>query len=157
MENLTREVTAGAAGGLAGGIVLTGAMLAAERLGLVDKSLPVKVERWTAYHAGVDPEDLKGPVTIGEEAVAHSGHLVASAALGATYGVLRARYDAPAVSSGLVFGLGLFALNLGVIGPALTITRKPWNERPRILGQRAVLHALFGVVTAVVAERIARR
>src|SRR3712207_5545930 len=116
MESVTREATAGAIGGLAGGAVLAGAMLAGERVGYADRPLPVKVEPWIAYHAGADRNRLKGPVTGEEEVMAYGGHLVASSALGAADGVLRGRLALPPVATGLLFGLGLHALNLGLLG-----------------------------------------
>lgn len=157
MDNLMRETAAGAIGGLAGGAVVTGAMLAATRAGLDERTLPVKIERWAAYHAGADRKRLKEPVTAEEEMIAQGGHLVVAAALGASYGVLRARLDLPPVATGLLFGLGLHALALGVIGPALTITKKPWNQSAGEHALRLGMHAAFGVIMAVVAERLARR
>jgi len=153
MENMTRDVAAGALGGLAGGAVLTGAMLMAERMGIEKITPPAKVGRWAAYHAGADPKSLKGEVTAQEEAMAEGGHLVASAALGAAFGAMRARYELPAVPTGLAFGLGLYALNFGLVGPALTITRKPWNVPPSRHAERALLHAAFGLVLGLVAHQ----
>jgi len=157
MQDYSRNIAAGAVGGLAGGVVLTGAMLMAERAGLEPITPPAKVGRWMSYHAGADRRSLKQPVSAREEAIAEGGHLAASATLGAAYGALRATYDLPPVTSGIAFGLGLYALNFGLLGPALTVTRKPWNVEPTRHAQRALLHAVFGVVVGLVAERVARR
>jgi H+/Cl- antiporter ClcA len=156
MEGLSRDVTAGAVGGLAGGIVLTGAMIAADRFG-IEKPLPLKVERWAAYHAGADRASLKRDPDASEEALAYGGHLAASLALGAAFGAMQGRVDVSPTVSGLLFGLGVHAINLGLIGPALTITKKPWNKSPSLHAGQLAMHAVFGVVAALVARNIARR
>jgi len=156
MEGLSRDVTAGAVGGLAGGIVLTGAMIAADRFG-IEKPLPLKVERWAAYHAGAPRERLKRDPDMQEEAIAYGGHLAASLALGAAFGALQGRVDLSPTVSGLLFGMGVHAVNLGVLGPALTITKKPWNQTPATHARRLAMHAVFGVVAALVAREVARR
>jgi hypothetical protein len=156
MNQMSRDVTAGAVGGLAGGIVLTGAMMAADRFG-VEKPLPVKVERWFAYHAGADRETLKREPGLQEEAVAYGGHLAASLALGAAFGAMQGRVDVSPTVSGLLFGMGVHALNLGILGPALTITKKPWNQTPATHARRLAMHAVFGVVAALVAREVSRR
>lgn len=56
-----------------------------------------------------------------------------------------------------MFGLGLYPLAHWLVGPLLGLTRVPWREPPMKLGQRAVLHAVFGSVTALVADRLGRR
>jgi hypothetical protein len=43
------------------------------------------------------------------------------------------------------------------VGPSLGVTPKPWRDAPSSLAQHAMLHALFGVATALAAERIAPR
>jgi hypothetical protein len=156
MNPMSRDVTAGAVGGLAGGIVLTGAMMAADRFGL-DDALPLKVERWAAYHAGADRGSLKRGPGAAEEATAYGGHLAASLALGAAFGAMQGRVDVSPTVSGLLFGLGVHALNLGVLGPALTITKKPWNDTPATHARRLAMHAVFGVVAALVAREVSRR
>jgi hypothetical protein len=156
MNQMSRDVTAGAVGGLAGGIVLTGAMMAAERM-TGERPLPVKVERWVAYHAGADRETLKRDPEMGEEAIAYGGHLAASMALGAAFGAMQGRVDVSPTVSGLLLGLGVHAINLGLVGPALTITRKPWNKTPGTHARQLAMHAVFGVVAALVARKIARR
>ncbi len=156
MNQMSRDVTAGAVGGLAGGIVLTGAMLAADRFG-IEKPLPLKVERWAAYHAGADRASLKRDPDASEEALAYGGHLAASLALGAAFGAMQGRVDVSPTVSGLLFGLGVHAINLGILGPALTITKKPWNQTAGTHARRLAMHAVFGVVAALVAQQVARR
>jgi len=156
MNMMTRDMTAGAVGGLAGGVVLTGAMIAADRFG-IEKPLPLTVERWAAYHAGADRKSLKQDPTVEEEALAYGGHLVASVALGAAFGAMQGRMGVSTVTSGLLFGLGVHAVNLGVLGPALTITKQPWNQTPGMHARRLAMHAVFGVVAALVAREVTRR
>ncbi len=155
MQSMTRDIAAGAAGGLAGGIVMSGAMVMAEHFGLEPMTPPVKVGRWASYHAG-NRERLKEDVTVREEAFAETGHLVASAALGAAFGALRGQVALPPVVSGLAFGLGLYAINYGALGPALTVTKKPWNVSPVQHAERAAIHAVFGMVIGLVANALSK-
>ena len=57
----------------------------------------------------------------------------------------------------LAFGLGFYALAYGIVGPALGVTREPWRSTPASLARHAAMHALFGVATGVVADRLVRR
>lgn len=67
----TKDLAAGAVGGLVGGLVMTAFMTVATRLGIIDTSLPVKVERWAENQAGVE----NGLTGIREEVTAQGGHL----------------------------------------------------------------------------------
>jgi hypothetical protein len=87
---------------------------------------------------------------------AHAGHLTLSAIAGAAYGAMPPRGARP-VPAGLAFGLGFFALAYGLVGPALGVTPKPWRGSPGSFLRQGMLHALFGVTTAAVADGLARR
>lgn len=145
-----KDIAAGAAGGLAGGLVMTAFMTVATRAGIIGTSLPVKFERWTVDKAGVENR-LTG---VREEVAAQAGHLVFSAALGGLYGAVRSIFRLQPIPSGPLYGASLYALNLGVLGPASGITKGPWNERPTTAGRRLMMHVVFGTVTALVARRL---
>lgn len=147
------HVLAGAAGGLAGGLVMTSFMTIATRLGIIDTILPVKVARYAEEKARLDNR----PSGLSEEVMAEAGHLVFSTALGALYGGARSTFRLPAFPSGPIFGAGLYALDLGIVGPATGVTKGPWDEKPTVAGRRLFMHVVFGTVTALVADKLRRR
>lgn len=147
---MRREVAAGAIGGLAGGAGMTGFMMLSQRAGFVDEPFPVKVERWAEGRLGV--AGRLGPRR--EMAAGMGGHLAYSAAMGGVYGALRSAFSLPTLPTGPLYGLGLYAVNMLGIGPALGITKGPANERPTVVGRQLMMHAFYGVVTALVAKRL---
>ena len=148
--SLTKTIVAGAAGGLAGGLVMTAFMTVATRAGIIKTPLPVKVERWAEDQAGIQD----GRTGIEEEVTAQAGHLAFSAGLGALYGAMLSAFRLPAIPSGPIYGASLYALTLGALGPAAGITKGPWNEEPATAGRRLMMHLIFGTVTALVAQRL---
>jgi hypothetical protein len=151
-----RDAVEGAIGGLAAGAVLTVAMLLAERLA-GEPSDGVQMLRRGERELDLPHRQVMARPTLGEEVAAEGGHLLLSALLGAGFGVLRRGLGLPPQQAGLVLGLGFYPLAYGVVGPLLGLTPPPWREQPFKLGQRAVLHAVFGSVTALVADRLGRR
>lgn len=145
----TNHLLAGAIGGLAGGVVMTMAMTAGKKAGIIERPLPVRVERWATDRMGIDR-----PAPEHEDAVAQGGHLVYSALLGAGYGALRSALDLPALPSGPLYGAGIYALTLGGVGPALGLTGGPWDEPKTTAGRRLMMHLVYGAVTAIVAEQV---
>jgi hypothetical protein len=75
---------------------------------------------------------------------------------GASYGLATRGDGASPVLGGLVFGLGFHAVAYEMLGPALGVTPAPWRDSGANQLQHAALHAVFGVVTAVVTDRLAR-
>lgn len=90
-----RDAINGAIGGLAGGLVLTGAMLLAERM-TGEPSDGVQMLRRGARELDLPRRRVMAPPTLGEEIAAEGGHLVLSALLGAGFGVLRRGLGLPA-------------------------------------------------------------
>jgi hypothetical protein len=155
MRDTARHLAAGAAGGLAGGLVLSAVMLGLEaRSG--EASDLVRLQRRTAGRVGRPRRGERAPPTAAEEASAHAGHLALSAVAGAAYGVLKRDGTSP-VAAGLAFGLGFHALAYGLVGPALGVAPRPWRDGAGSLVQHGLLHALFGAVTGVAADRFAER
>lgn len=149
----TEEFAAGALGGLAGGLVMTAAMMAGRRAGMIETPLPLAIERDLEARAGVAERTGAGQ----ERGLALAEHLTISAAFGAGYGALRAAFALPAIPAGPLYGLGVYALNLGGVGPALDLTPGPWNEAPLTVARRVMMHAVYGTVTALVADQVRRR
>ncbi len=151
--SMVEEIGAGAAGGLAGGLVMTVAMMVGKKIGTIDTPVPLKVERKLEEHAGVAGHT--GPKQ--EKALAMVEHMALSAGSGAAYGALRSKLGLSAIPTGPLYGLGVYVLNLGEVGPALGATAGPWNEHPMTVGRRVMMHVVYGVVTALVAEQVRRR
>jgi hypothetical protein len=75
--------------------------------------------------------------------------LLFSAALGAGYGALHGTLRLRPL-----YGLGIYALTLGAAGPSLGVTPGPWNQKPLTVGRQLMMHAVYGAVTALAAERV---
>ncbi len=91
----------------------------------------------------------------GEQTVSHGGHLVLSAVAGAVYGAAKPDGVSPVVA-GTVFGATSYGLAYGVLGPVLRVTPKLTRDTTASVVQHGRFHVLFGVTTAVVADRVAK-
>ncbi|MDP9311452.1 MAG: hypothetical protein M3R24_11310 [Chloroflexota bacterium] len=144
------NVVAGAVGGLAAGLVMTAFMTAGKQTGMIEEPLPLKYERKLEDLAGIEQRPGETQAMV----LSQGEHLLFSAALGAGCGALSAALDLPAIPAGPPYGLGVYALMLGAVGPAMDITAGPWNEEPLTAGRRVMMHLVYGTVTAVVAEQV---
>lgn len=156
MSATIRDLIAGGLGGLAGGVAVSAMMLAMEQRTGAPSEL-VKLGRKTAARLGA-PHRLRGAdPDSAEQAMSHGGHLALSAAAGALLPTLRHATGLSTVPAGLLFGLGFYLLAWGGADPALSLTPTPAQEGAATVGQRLMIHAVFGTVTAFVADRFARR
>lgn len=147
--NFADGIKAGAIGGLAGGLVMTMAMVMGKRAGIIDVPLPVRVERYLEGRL-----KTAGPeIPPDEMALSMGGHLLFSAVLGALYGVIGLTLRLPLLPYGPLYGLGLYVVNLLGFGPMLGITKGPWGEQPITVGRRIMMHLMFGLVTALMVNR----
>jgi hypothetical protein len=151
-----RDAAAGAAGGLVAGAVLSGIMLLLERASGEPSDL-VKMGRRGARGLDLPHPRLRTAPRTEEQVATHAGHLLLSAALGSGLGVLRRGLGTTAPRAGLVLGLGFYPLAFALLGPLLGLTRAPWRDRPAKVGQNILMHAVFGAVAGLVADRIERR
>ena len=151
--NLALRTAAGAAGGLVGGLLVSAAMALKQAVTGQPSDL-VQLER--GLRGAAAPTWLQPQSGTGEEAAAHGGHLALSALSGAAYGAIKPDGVGP-VAAGLTFGLGFRALAYGGAGPALDVTPVPWRETKANTAQHLVLHAVFGLATALVADRLTRK
>lgn len=152
-EQLIKDVAAGAVGGLAGGLVMTAFMLTATKVGVIDSPLPLRFDRWMLGNVGL----TERPRSAMEQARSQSEHLAFSAVLGAGFGALRSKAALPAFPTGPLYGLGVYAVDLIGLFPALGLTKGPWNEPKTTVGRRVMMHVVFGVVTALVSEQLRKR
>jgi hypothetical protein len=150
--NMINDIAAGVVGGLAGGMVMTAAMMVGKQTGMIETPVPLQIERELEERAGVAYRTDAGE----EQVLALGEHLLISVAFGAGYGAFQSTLNLPALPTGPLYGLGVYALNLGGVGPALDLTPGPWNEEPMTVGRRMMMHAVYGMVTAFVFERVRR-
>ena len=156
MNRDARDAVAGAVGGLVAGAVLSGAMLLMERGGGGRPSDLVRIERRGARELGLPHRPMRAAPDAGEEAAVHAGHLLFSTVLGAGLGLLRRGLGTTAPKAGLLLGLGFYPIAFGLLGPLLGLTRPPWRERAGAVGRNLLMHAVFGAVTGLVADRVER-
>lgn len=144
----------GMVAGLAGGIATALAMSLGRRAGILQKTLAEESEDWLDRKA--DTRRHLGRT--GTTALEQANHLVAAAAFGRGYLMLRQRLPSvPTLPLGLAFGAGLYAVNIVGIAPLTGITQGEQNAPPQTVAQRLAMHLLFGVVTAGVADALRSR
>lgn len=146
------NIAAGIIGGLAGGLIMEGVMLAGQQTGMIQRPLPQSFERAVAREVGVSTP--RNPTV--EQAAATGMHMLTSAALGAAYGLLQTVEPLPALPTGPLFGLGVFGLMLVGVGPALGAVREPWHAPAMGTARRLFMHVVYGTVTAEVFKQVSR-
>jgi hypothetical protein len=144
------EIIAGAVGGLAGGLAMSLIMVAGKKSGVDPTPPPERVEHWAEHELGVADETTARQ----EKMIAQAIHFGTAALYGAAYGAFRALTRSKSLAAGPLFGMGVYALNLGIIGPALDITRPPWEQESMRAGERMIMHTLYGVITGFVGRQI---
>lgn len=162
MSSRVTDALAGTAGGLAGGAAMTllitqVAPRVAPQAMLPPTPAPVQGVRWAEQASG-HPAALSSNQ---EKAAGLVGHAVFSAGAGAAYGLARARLAPvaalPAPMTGVVFGLGLWAATFQGALPAVGVMRRTTQHRPERWPAPLMGHSLFGLVTAVVFEKVRSR
>lgn len=151
------DVVAGAIGGLAGGTAVSTLLLLSEAAGIDKASDMVRMQRRGKARGGMAHRPVSAAGTVAEEAMGHAGHMALSVALGSAYGATLKKSALPPALTGAAFGLAFFPIAYGVVGPLLGLTRSPAHERSMTTARRAIVHGVFGIVTALVADRASRR
>lgn len=139
-------------GSLVAGVAISGLMLGKERLSGEPSDL-IRWERRGAGRFGLRPNGRPGAA---EQVGVHGGHLTLSALGGAAYAVAF-NEDAPVVASGLAFGAAFYFACHWIAGPLLRLKPPEWRESPAAVAQHVVVHALYGVLTALGARLGSRR
>ncbi len=150
-----RRVVSGTVGGLAAGALLSAIFLVLEAA-VDEPSDLVKLKRRTARLAGLTQKPDRARSHAGEQIVAHGGHLALSAASGLAYGIVKPA-GLPPVVAGSLFGAAFYGVAYGALGPALGITPRLSRDTTASIVQHGMFHVLFGVATAVTADRVGRR
>ena len=153
-QSIGGDVLAGARGGVVGGLAVSA--LLAGKLAVTGARAGelVLIQRRAEARLGLADRHEGAASDAREETASHGWHLLLSAGLGATYGLLRRRLPGSPAWAGALFGLGFLPLAYGVAGPKLGLVEPVWEEAPALQAQRVLVHALFGVLTGVVAEAV---
>lgn len=147
-------VQAGTIGGLIAGLVMSLTMAGGRRSGLLHRTLAEDAEDW--LDRVIDARRLLGPG--GTTALEQATHMGASAAFGLGYGMLSARLPGvPALMPGGLYGADLYAVNIVSIAPLIGMTEGERNAPEPLRAERLGLHLLYGMLTALVAERLNKR
>jgi hypothetical protein len=145
-----REGLAGALGGLAAGLLVSGAMALGRRARLLHQTLAEHAEDWLD-----STFELRRRIgRPGVRMVEQTNHLLASAAFGAAYGIARGRFEMPPVMAGTLYGAGLYVVNIVCIAPLIGLTRGEIREPQGVVVQRLAIHVAFGVATSVATEML---
>jgi hypothetical protein len=145
---------AGAIGGLAAGLVMSLAMVVGRRSGVLHKTLAEDAEDW--LDRVVDARRVLGQG--GTTALEQANHMAASVAFGLGYSLLSERLSGlPAPMLGTLYGAGLYAMNIVGIAPLLGMTEGERNAPGPLRAERLSLHLLYGMLTALIAERLSER
>ena len=113
--------------------------------------------RQASGRTGPSRRGERAPPVVDAGVSAHAGHLALSAVAGAAYGAVQRRDGGSPMAAGLAFALSFHALAHGLVGPALGVGPKPWRDSTGGLVGHGLLHALFGAITGIAADRLARR
>ena len=127
--------------------------MAARRLGLIDATPPQATRDWLTHQLGVGHGGA-GTRQLFDSVV----HLAVGLAGGGVYGacVDRLRRDFP-LSSGALFGLGVWALAFGVLAPRLGITASPGRGSWRETIVNVAAHLVYGTATSLVTGELQRQ
>ena len=142
---------AGATAGLIGGFIMSSIMIIGRRTGCLHPTLNEHAENW--LDRTFDTRNTMG--SLGTTALALATHMATSGLLGVGYANSR-RYSQRMrpVVSGALFGGALYLIDIVLAAPLIGITRGEHNERPSVALQRLATHVIFGIATALAAERL---
>ncbi len=145
-SEVPRKLLTGALAGVAGTVVMSAFMAAAQRAGALGEPPPKKLVRRTINRLGFGTPK---PVPLGvATAIAHLGF---GASMGALFGVLpRASRepllpDSPA-ARGALFGLAVWATSYAGWIPKLGLMPSPENDRPGRPTSMVLAHLIYGAV-----------
>ncbi len=148
-----RMVT-GALGGLLAGVMVDEVIRAGRRNGFINYTSVEQQEQALGRALAIDRR--LGPATA--KRYAHTNWLTATTVAGALYGVLqRRRHPAHPLLAGGVYGLMLYAGRYMRPASRPGVAREAAPELPAVVVERVGLHALFGMMVAVIAGGLSPR
>jgi hypothetical protein len=146
----------GALAGMNGAATMTVLRMLAHRVGLIDQTVPQKVEQWTRRGGRMQIPSATALGVVGHRVLDHALHLGYGATWGGLYGLLFGRRHGH-VWPATAFGVVQWAFGTMVLFPALRIGRPPWRSRTRENAVNLGAHLLYAGVTAFLTEEFARQ
>jgi hypothetical protein len=138
--------------GVNGGACMTVLRMAAHRLGVVDRMPPQVLEEWLLTQIGAGRRLNDAAHHVLDQVL----HLAISGGLGLVYSALPSRGSRSSMT-GVLFGLGVWAVGFAAVLPRLGATRHARNARASENGVNIAAHALYGIVTSFLAAELARQ
>ena len=151
-----KDAAAGAAGGVVAGLLLSATLLGLERLSGEPSELVV-LGRKVAAALGSPYRYKPSEAAPEEQWMSHGGHLLLSGCLGSGYAAVRRVPGLDGAAGGAVYGAALYQLLWGFLGPALGLTASAHGAGLAVVARRLGMHAGFGVVTALLTDRLSPR
>jgi hypothetical protein len=151
--SLPRRLLSGAADGAAATLVMSGAMLAAQRAGAIGELPPRKITAAALRRVHVLP-----PPRREKDALGALSHVAFGAAAGALFEAALGRGGRRAGPlAGVAFGLGVWLVSYAGWVPALGILPPPHRDRPGRQVTMVVAHLVYGAALGALARRRPRR
>lgn len=150
-KSVIETAALGAIGGVIGASCMSALRMAAHRAGLLDKQVPQAVEEWVSHGTGVQPGFA------GHQALTQLIHLGYGMGWGALYGAIAGSGRNGTAVKGSVFGTAQWAVGFLGLLPALGIARPAWKQSTTENSLNIAAHLLYGVVTALMTEELARQ
>jgi hypothetical protein len=147
------DLVYGAIAGAVGGACMTPLRITARRAGLIDKMVPQVIEETLAHRFGVKTWSSPEQHHVADQLM----HLAYGSAQGALYAILVRRFRRSTLKPGLLFGALSWLVNNAVVIPMLDATRPLWRQRPRENLVNLGAHLIYGAVTALLTDELARQ
>lgn len=149
--DLMRNVMRGLAAGVAGTVVMTGALVLARRAGLLGEPPPLKITR-KLLRRGLGSTPPR-PAVVAASLAAHVGY---GATMGVLHAVLLGRRRGSLVP-GALFGAGVWGIGYAGWIPALRLMPPPLLDRPGRPTAMFLAHLIFGATLAAAERGLQRR
>lgn len=145
--------------GVAGAMAMMGVSMASRKLGLSSGEMLVESIADSVAETAVEGAEEVADVNIdagegAEEAIGMGVHLGFAMSGAMLYSRVQNYLGLPAPAAGALFGLGLWAVNVAGVATMLGIRQTPWEENESRALTTILAHVAFGIVTALVYERL---
>jgi hypothetical protein len=149
MRKLLAHASRGAISGLAGTATMSLLMLAARRFGLLGEPPPRRLTRLL-----LSPLGALSPRGRTLDSAATLAHFAFGGAMGGLFGLSPLR---PSLARGVLFGLGVWAVNYAGVLPRLGLMPPARRDRPGRPTSMLLAHALYGATLAGCERALAAR
>jgi hypothetical protein len=153
VEPSLKNAGIGILSGLAGAAVMFLMMLVSKQIGVVWQPVPHRIWRNLEQRLG-----FAGKTDRQEERIlGQLLHFGLGAGWGLLYGLASPLLSLPRLLWGSLYGLGTYAVDEIIMGPAFSLTPPPGLEPQRRVVRRVLMHTVFGLVVTMVFEGLRNR